>query len=67
MASKPKKMTARDLAGLPDEALLEAVQRQTFRFFWEGAELVSGMARDAPPPQPTLPTISPRSGAPASA
>jgi hypothetical protein len=37
---------AADLLDLPDEALLEAVQRQTFRFFWEGAEPVSGMARD---------------------
>jgi hypothetical protein len=34
------------LAGLPDEALLEALQKQTFRFFWEGAEPVSGLARD---------------------
>src|SRR5258707_627744 len=37
---------AADLADLPDDELLEAVQRQTFRFFWEGAEPVSGMARD---------------------
>src|ERR1700743_616740 len=34
------------LAGLPDEALLEALQRHTFRFFWEGAEPESGLARD---------------------
>jgi len=34
------------MADLPDEALLELVQRQTFRFFWEGAEPVSGLARD---------------------
>ena len=39
-------MSAADLADLPDDILLEAVQRQTFRFFWEGAEPVSGMARD---------------------
>ena len=41
--------TARDpakLAALPDEALLEAVQRQTFRYFWEGAHPVSGLAFD---------------------
>src|SRR5690349_10716028 len=38
--------TAAELLDLPDEELLEAVQRQTFRFFWEGAEPVSGMARD---------------------
>ncbi|WP_454814125.1 glucoamylase family protein [Labrys neptuniae] len=37
---------AADLIDLPDEELLEAVQRQTFRFFWEGAEPASGMARD---------------------
>jgi len=34
------------LAALPDDALLEALQKQTFRFFWEGAEPVSGLARD---------------------
>ncbi len=37
---------AADIVDLPDDELLEAVQRQTFRFFWEGAEPVSGMARD---------------------
>jgi len=31
---------------LPDEELLEAVQRGTFRFFWEGAHPASFMARD---------------------
>src|SRR5579871_1961125 len=34
------------LALLPDEALLEIIQRQTFRFFWEGAHPVSGLAFD---------------------
>jgi hypothetical protein len=34
------------LAALPDDALLEAVQRQTFRFFWEGGHPVSGLAPD---------------------
>ena len=34
------------LARLPDEALIDAVQRQTFRFFWEGAHPVSGLAPD---------------------
>ena len=29
------------LAALPDEALIEAVQRQTFRYFWDGADAVS--------------------------
>lgn len=34
------------LLELNDDALLEAVARQTFRFFWEGAEPASLMARD---------------------
>jgi hypothetical protein len=34
------------LAALPDAELLEAVQRQTFRFFWEGGHPVSGLAVD---------------------
>jgi hypothetical protein len=37
---------ARALVALPDEQLLEGVQRQTFRFFWEGAQPDSGLARD---------------------
>jgi hypothetical protein len=36
----------RALAALPDAELLEAVQRQTFRFFWEGGHPVSGLALD---------------------
>jgi len=32
--------------GLSDEELLDLVQRQTFRYFWEGAHPVSGLARD---------------------
>ena len=35
-----------ELAALADEELLEAVQRQTFRFFWEGGHPVSGLAPD---------------------
>jgi hypothetical protein len=42
----PKRPSPADLAALPDDELLEAVQRQTFRFFWEGAHPVSGLARD---------------------
>jgi hypothetical protein len=38
--------SAAELAELPDQDLLEAVQRQTFRFFWEGAHPVSGLAPD---------------------
>jgi hypothetical protein len=34
------------LASLPDEALLDALQRQTFRYFWEGGHPVSGLALD---------------------
>ena len=34
------------LASLPDEALIDAVQRQTFRYFWDGADAASGMALD---------------------
>ncbi|HEY4078966.1 MAG TPA: glucoamylase family protein [Rhizomicrobium sp.] len=34
------------LAKLPDDKLLEAVARQHFRFFWEGAHPSSGLARD---------------------
>jgi hypothetical protein len=35
-----------ELAALPDKELLEAVQRQTFAFFWEAAHPVSGLAPD---------------------
>jgi hypothetical protein len=38
--------TPATLVTLPDDALLEAVQRQTFRFFWEGAHPISGLAYD---------------------
>ena len=31
---------------MPDDALLEIVQRQTFRYFWEGAHPVTGLAFD---------------------
>jgi hypothetical protein len=43
MADEP---SPAQLASLADEALLEAVQKQTFRFFWEGAHPVSGLAAD---------------------
>ena len=35
-----------DLLKLEDDALLEAVARQTFHFFWDGAEPASFLARD---------------------
>lgn len=31
---------------ISDEALLDSVQRRTFMYFWDGAEPVSGMARE---------------------
>src|SRR3546814_16854838 len=39
-------MTPAALATLDDESLIEAVQRQTFKFFWEGAHPGSGLAPD---------------------
>jgi hypothetical protein len=48
-AARAGAATARDpakLAAMPDDALLEAVQRQTFRYFWEGAHPVSGLTFD---------------------
>src|SRR5580704_2808294 len=42
---KPKPSPAA-LAALPDDELLEAVQRQTFGFFWDGAHPVCGLAPD---------------------
>ncbi len=38
--------SAAALASLPDAELLEIVQRQTFRFFWDGAHPVSALAPD---------------------
>ena len=38
--------TAASLTHLSDGKLLEAVQRQTFAFFWDGAEKASYLARD---------------------
>lgn len=37
---------AKDLATWPEDALLERVQHQTFRYFWEAAHPVSGLAFD---------------------
>jgi hypothetical protein len=42
-------LRAAELLGLHDDALLEALQRQTFGFFWEGAHGPSGLARDRHP------------------
>lgn len=43
---KERSLGPAELAALPDEELLEAVQRQTFGFFWEAAHPVSGLAPD---------------------
>jgi hypothetical protein len=43
---------AQALSALPDDELLEAVQRQTFRFFWEGAHPDCGLTRDRLPVGP---------------
>jgi hypothetical protein len=45
VSRKPDRSAAA-LASLPDDPLLEAVQRQTFRFFWEGSHPQSGLAPD---------------------
>lgn len=42
----PDHRDPKTLATLPDEALIEVVQRQTFRYFWEGADEASGLALD---------------------
>src|SRR5690349_5227312 len=42
--SRPERPEA--VAELPDDALIDVVQRQTFRYFWEGAHPVSGLAYD---------------------
>jgi len=41
-----RSVPAGDQEVLSDDSLLTLVQRQTFRYFWEGAEPVSGMARE---------------------
>lgn len=44
--AKARPKTPRELAALPDEELIDRVQRQTFRFFWDGAHPVSGLVPD---------------------
>jgi hypothetical protein len=43
---KKQSLSPSQLGALPDEELLEAVQRQTFGFFWDGAHPMSGLAPD---------------------
>lgn len=45
-AVRPGSESPRALAALPDEDLIDRVQRQTFRFFWDGAHPHSGLAPD---------------------
>lgn len=42
----PRRASKKGAAALSDDALLDLVQRQTFRFFWEAAHPVSGMIPD---------------------
>jgi hypothetical protein len=44
--SEKRRPARRSHARLPDEALFDLVQRQTFGFFWEGAHAASGLAFD---------------------
>jgi len=45
-ASRLRQSSPGALARLTGDALLEAVQRQTFRFFWDGADPITGLAPD---------------------
>lgn len=38
--------TDNQVSDISDDALLDSVQRRTFQYFWDGAEPVSGMARE---------------------
>lgn len=38
--------TGDTISEISDNALLDSVQRRTFKYFWDGAEPVSGMARE---------------------
>ena len=42
----PNQLDPAVLAALPDDELLEAIQRRTFEFFWDGAHPRSGLAAD---------------------
>ncbi|HUN91026.1 MAG TPA: glucoamylase family protein [Burkholderiaceae bacterium] len=51
----PASRRAAHIAALPDDELIEAIQRQTFAYFWDGAHPASALAldrrhRDADPP-----------------
>src|SRR5258708_23231300 len=44
--TKPHHKEVKRREKLSDEDLLDLVQRQTFLFFWDGAQPASGLARD---------------------
>lgn len=46
IATLPAADDPRTLPGLSDEALIDRIQQQTVRFFWDGAERASGLAPD---------------------
>lgn len=46
---KASESSPASLAACADDELLELVQRQTFRFFWEGSHPLSGLAPDSCP------------------
>lgn len=46
MSPADQQTSVESLLALDDEALVEAVQKQTFRFFWEGSHPQSGLAPD---------------------
>jgi hypothetical protein len=48
--ARTEELSPARLATLADDALLEHVQRQTFRFFWEAAHPASGLVADRRPP-----------------
>jgi hypothetical protein len=48
--ARSEELSPAQLATLGDDELLERVQRQTFRFFWEAAHPVSGLPPDRRPP-----------------
>jgi hypothetical protein len=55
-----------DASNLADDTLLDIVQRQTVRYFWEGGHPVSGLAPDRQKTAAMGQTISLRLEAPAS-
>lgn len=44
--AKSRRKAAKRLDKLSDEHLLDTVQHQTFRYFWDGGHPISGLARD---------------------